>query len=162
TVLTLRGRDIDQACEVFVCGIAAKVTWKSHDEIEVVTPPVARDGIVDVRVVNRDDQASTLEKAFRYDAPMPPPTLLRLAPVSGTELGGLKVGLYGEDFADGVVVRFDGVEAEVRYRTGREIEVIAPKHAGPGKVTVDVTNPDGEKSALEEAFFYEPRPAPMI
>ena len=162
TRLTITGTDLDACCAVFVCGIAATVTWKSREEIEVVTPPVARDGLVDVRVVNQDDQAAVAEKAFRYDAPLAPCTLGAITPTQGSQVGGARVMLTGEDFAEGIKVRFGGVAAEARFITRKQIEAVSPAYAGAGAVAVEVENPDGVTSTLESAFTYEARPAPAI
>jgi hypothetical protein len=162
TRLVLRGAELDEGCEVFICGIAATVTWRSREEIEVATPAVARDGLVDLRLVNRDDQAHTLEKAFRYDAPMAPPALASVSPKQGSQAGGLKAAVLGDDFAEGAIVRFGGVAAAVTFKSRKELEVVTPVYAGSGEVTVEVVNPDGASSALEAAFVFEARPAPAI
>jgi hypothetical protein len=162
TRLSIRGRDFDESCAVFVCGLHAPVTWIHVGEIVAVTPAVARDGLVDVRVVNTDDQAATVPDAFRYDAPLPPPSLDKVSPATGLTTGGLKVAVLGDDFADGVRVRFGGVEAEVRFLTRRELEAVTPAYAVAGEVTVEVVNPDGVVATLEKAFAYEARPAPVI
>lgn len=162
TRLTLRGRDFDEKVAVFVCGLGARVIWRSPEELEVVTPPVARDGLVDLRVVNTDDQAHTLEKGFRYDAAQPPPVLAQVSPDKGSQLGGLKVAVLGDDFADGVKVRFGGVEAAVRFLTRKQLEVTVPARESAGEIAVEVVNPDGKVAALEAGFVYEARPAPAI
>ncbi len=162
TEIVLRGEDLDEGAAVYVCGIVAKVAFRSREELAVITPPVARDGVVDVRVVNLDDQAHTLEKAFRYLAPLPPPVLREVSPKRGSQAGGLAVALLGEDFADGVKVRFGGVPAAVRFLTGKELAVTTPAFSGYGEIAVEVVNPDGATSSLPEAFAYEARPAPEI
>ena len=162
TKLTVTGTDLDAKCAVFVCGIASRVTWKSRQEIVVETPQVARDGLVDIRVVNIDDQAATAEKAFRYDAPLLPCVLTALSPGKGSQVGGTKVTLVGDDFAEGVKVRFAGTLAESKFVTRKQIEAVAPAYAGSGDVPVEVENPDGVTSTLEKAFTYEARPAPSI
>lgn len=162
TKLTIRGTDLDRGCAVYVCGIASKVTWKGREEIEVVTPPVARDGLVDVRLVNEDDQAATLEKAFRYDAPLAPPALVSLTPARGSQVGGTKIALHGEDFAEGVIVRIAGAVAESKFVTRKQLEAVTPAYAGAGEVDVEVVNPDGVAATLEKGFTYEARPAPAI
>ena len=162
TRLTLRGRDFDPACAAYVCGSRAKVTFKGPGEIEVETPPVARDGLVDVRVVNPDDQAHTLAKAFRYDAALPPPVLREVSPTRGSQAGGLKVAILGDDFAEGVIVRFGDAPAAVRFLTRKELEATTPAYPHVGEVSVEVSNPDGAAAVLESAFVFEARPAPMI
>jgi len=162
TRLTVRGTDLDKGCHVYVCGIAAAVTWKSREEIEVVTPPVTRDGLVEVRIVNTDEQITALASAFRYDAPLPPPALGAVSPGSGSQVGGTRVTLFGDDFAEGAVVRFAGADAETRFVTRKQLEATAPAYAGSGEVAVEVVNPDGVSATLEAAFVYEARPAPTI
>ena len=162
TILTLRGRDFDVDCAAYVCGFRAKVTFKGPEEIEVETPPVARDGLVDVRIVNGDDQAHTLEKAFRYEAALPPPVLREVSPKKGSVAGGLKVAILGDDFVDGVVVRFGEVQAAVRFLTRKELEATTPTFPRAGEVAVEVVNPDGARAVLDEAFTFEARIAPVI
>jgi IPT/TIG domain len=162
TLLTLRGRDFDPGSAAYICGFPAKVTFKSPVEIEVETPPVARDGLVDVRVVNADDQAHTLEKAFRYEAQLPPPVLREVSPAKGSQAGGLKVAVLGDDFAEGVVVRFGEAQAAVRFLTRKELEATTPSYPRAGHVSVEVVNPDGAAAVLDGGFTFEERPAPMI
>src|SRR5262249_4314712 len=146
TEIVLKGHDFDQGATVLVCGIDAKVTSWSSEQLVVVTPAMARDGLVDVRVVNADDQAVTVEKAFRYVAQLPPPELREVSPRQGSQLGGLKVALLGESFADGVTVTFGGVPAAVQFLTGKELSVTTPAFPGYGGVAVEVKNPDGVTS----------------
>jgi hypothetical protein len=162
TELVVRGECFDEAAVAFVCGIAAKVAWRGPGEIVVTTPEVSRDGLVDVRVVNADDQAHTVEKVFLYVAPLPPPELRQVGPSRGSQLGGLQVALLGEHFAEGVTARFGGVPAAVRFLTGKELSATTPAFTGYGEVDVEVTNPDGASSLLPAAFTYEPKPAPEI
>ncbi len=162
SALALRGQGFDDGSAVYVCGIAAEVTSRSAEEIVVKAPAVARDGLVDVRVVNLDDQAHTLPNAFRYVAPLPPPELREVSPRQGSQLGGLAVAILGEGFADGVKVRFGGVPAQVRFLTGKELAATTPAFTGYGEVAVEVENPDGATSTLPEGFTYESRPAPEI
>lgn len=162
TVLTVRGRDFDEGAAIYICGIAAQVTRKSADELEVVTPPVSRDGLVELRVVNRDDQAHTAERVFRYEAPMAPPVLTSVSPNKGSQTGGLKVAILGDEFTDRTMVRFGAIPAAVKFLTKKELEAEAPPAQNPGEVAVEVVNPDGVTAVLEAAFTYEAKPAPTI
>ncbi|MFS8071544.1 MAG: IPT/TIG domain-containing protein, partial [Byssovorax sp.] len=160
--LTVRGRGFSEGCEVIVCGLPAAVELKSSTELEVTTPAVARDGLVDLRVQNRDGQIHLAEKVFRYVAPLPPPVLTTVSPAGGSVLGGLKVGLFGDDFHEGCTVRFGTLASPVRFLTRKQLEVVVPASPTDGAVAVEVTNPDGVTAAIESAFTYEPRPAPAI
>ena len=160
--LTVRGADFTEGCEVVVCGLPAAVELKSSSEIVVTTPAVARDGLVDIRVQNRDGQIHLAEKVFRYIAPLPPPVLTTVSPAGGSVLGGLKIGLFGDDFHEGCTVHFGVHPAQVRFLTRKQLEVVVPASPTAGAVEVVVTNPDGVTAAIESAFTYEARPAPAI
>ncbi len=162
TRLTVRGADFTEGCEVVVCGLPAAVELKSASEIVVTTPAVARDGLVDIRVQNRDGQIHLAEKVYRYIAPLPPPVLTTVSPAGGSVLGGLKIGLFGDDFHEGCTVRFGVHPAQVRFLTRKQLEVVVPASPTAGAVEVVVTNPDGVSAAIESAFTYEARPAPAI
>ena len=162
TRVSVRGLDFREGCVAFVCGVPVPVTFVGAEELQVTTPAVSRDGGADVRVVNPDDQAHTAERLFRYNAPLPPPSLAQVSPARGTQDGGLRVSLYGEDFAEPVRVRFGGLEAQATFLTRKEVAAISPARAGGGAVDVEVVNPDGAASALTGAFTYEDRPAPAI
>jgi IPT/TIG domain-containing protein len=161
-ILTVRGADFSEGCEVTICGLPASVEVKSSSELEVKTPAVARDGLVDLRVQNRDGQIHLAEKVFRYIAPLAPPVLTAVSPASGSVLGGLKVGLFGDDFHEECTARFGTIAAPVRFLTRKQLEVVVPASPTSGAVTVEITNPDGVTASLESAFTYEARPAPSI
>ncbi len=162
TEIVLRGHAFHAGAAVFVCGLPARASFRSPEELLVLTPAVTRDGPVDVRVVNPDDQACTVEKAFHYVARLPPPELREVSPARGSQAGGLSVAILGADFAEGAVVRFGAVPAVVRFLTHRELQVTTPASPVSGEVAVEVVNPDGESSRLDAAFTFEGRPAPEI
>ena len=161
-LLTVRGADFSDGCEVTICGLPAGVEVKSSEELAVKTPAVARDGLVDLRVQNRDGQIHLAEKVFRYIAPLPPPVLTTVSPAQGSVLGGLKIGLFGDDFHEECTARFGAIAAQVRFLTRKQLEVVVPASPAAGAVTVTVENPDGVTAELESAFTYEARPAPSI
>jgi hypothetical protein len=88
---------------------------------------------------------------------------VEVAPKGGAQAGGLEVRLFGEDFAEGATVRFGSVPASaVRFLTHKEMAATTPPYSGYGEIAVEVVNPDGAGSSLENAFTYEARPAPEI
>jgi hypothetical protein len=160
TLLTIRGSGFQEGCLVLVCGIQVKPVELGAEEILVKSPEVSRSGLCAIKIINPDDQAVTLEKAYRYDAPLEPPTLTTVSPNRGSAAGGLTVALIGENFTEQTVVRFGGNEAPVKFLTHKELSVTSPP--GAGLVPVEVVNPDGATAALYEAFTYEALPAPTI
>jgi len=163
TQVTLEGRYFDPGSTVYVCGIEAHARFESRERIEVTTPPLPRGGLVDIRIINPDDQACVAEKAFRYEQELTPPTVASIHPARGSQIGGLKVFVYGENFAEPCQVRFGGAPVEVvKFMTSKQLEVLTPAHGGAGTASVEVENPDGQSATLEAAFIYEAVPGPVI
>jgi hypothetical protein len=70
-----------------------------------------------------------------------------------SDLSGRKVVVTGTGFAQGAMVKFGGLPAQVTSTTNTTIEAITP--AGAGLVDVEVTNADGQKVTLAQAFTFD-------
>jgi hypothetical protein len=153
TVVTIQGKNFDEATVVKFGGLPALRTRQSSEVLIAVAPQHAP-GPVDVEVSN-GKQSVKEEKAFRYD--WESPAIAGLAPASGSSKGGMRIEIQGRNFQNGVVVRWDGVPITARFQTPEKISVVAP--AGKtGPVTVEVVNPDGKSIALPGAFIYKGLP----
>lgn len=84
---------------------------------------VNQNSIVNVRVVNTGSGASnTLTSAFQYGAPGGPVMFISAAgPNEGIYLGGTVTTIFGQGFAEPVVVEFGGVGQQEISVTGTEI-----------------------------------------
>jgi len=98
--------------------------------------------------------------------PTPPPvvvgpTVLSIAPATGSTAGGTEVTVSGVNFAAGATVIIGGVTAaNVRVVSSTSIlAVTGARQAGPAEVTVTV---DGRASTLSSAFTFVALPPPTI
>lgn len=76
-----------------------------------------------------------------------------VTPAQGESAGGTEVIVSGSGFAPGALVHFGCAPATAIALTSTTIKVRTPPHV-IDKVTVDVTNPDGTKATLKDAFEY--------
>ena len=88
TRLIITGKGFDSASTVYICGIPARAIGASETEMVIVTPAVPRDGYVNLRVVDAEDQAHVVERAFCYEAALAPPVITGVSPNRGSSQGG--------------------------------------------------------------------------
>ncbi len=162
TTLTLLGRDFLDGCRARIFETDVEVGFIAPDRVEVVSPKVAGGGPVDVVVTNPDGQTTKLARAFSYDTALRAPVLTAVSPSRGSQTGGMKLTLLGEDFAEGCRARFGGAPVEVQFLTNKEARAIAPASSVRGAVDVELENPDGQTARLENGFTFEDVPAPVI
>jgi hypothetical protein len=81
----------------------------------------------------------------------PRPTVMSVSPSSGPP--GTEVAIAGLYFRPGAIVTVGGVEAEVREVKGNRILAVVGPH-GPGRVSVEVENPDHGTGIRGWAFRY--------
>ncbi|MZQ74586.1 MAG: hypothetical protein GT589_00310, partial [Peptoclostridium sp.] len=87
------------------------------------------------------------------------PRVDAIAPAIGSSSGGDWVTITGDDFRDGLIVMFGGVQAaEVARVDYKTIKVKTPAHI-PGKADVKVENSDGEIAVLRGGFTFVSGPA---
>lgn len=95
------------------------------------------------------------ESIYTYDGPL----ITSISPTEGLISGGTEVVISGTGFDPAAVVKFGGVTA-TRVPHASMLIVTTPPHAA-GRVDVEVTNPDGSKGVLGNAYLYK-GPAPEI
>jgi hypothetical protein len=96
-----------------------------------------------------------LAGGFTYAAAAAPaPTVTGLTPNSGPTAGGTSVTISGTNFVSGAAVTIGGSAAtNVVVTNSTTITGVTPSHPAGG-VTVIVTNPDGQSSALTNGYTY--------
>ncbi|MGE3165737.1 MAG: IPT/TIG domain-containing protein, partial [Planctomycetota bacterium] len=153
TVVTLTGTAFTAATSVTFGGTpAASVTFVNATTLDATTPAHAP-GAVDVAVANANG-SDTLTAAFTFDAP---PTLVSIAPTSGSPLGGTVVTLTGTAFTAATSVTFGGTPAaSVTFVSATTLDATTPAHA-PGAVDVAVANANGSDT-LTAAFTFDAPP----
>ena len=171
TVVTLTGAFFQDGAQVYFGNkMASEVTFLSENGLEAQTP-LHEAALVDVTVLNPDGQITMLPQAFTF---VPPPVMLSVEPDSGSPLGGNDITISGADFFAGdnpsdmssVHICSDfaaelGCEkvlsANVSELTEETITFTAPQHL-PGFVDVGVVNPDGQKTFIGGAYYYNEPP----
>src|SRR5262249_30255717 len=123
--------------------------------------PAHPTGSVAVTVTNPDGQSGSVPDGFTY-VQAPAPTLLNVAPTSGSATGGTTLTLTGADFAPGATVTVGGLAATaVSVVSATAITALTPPHA-VGAVDVTVMNADGQSATLPNSFSYLPSPGPTL
>ncbi|MGH9858641.1 MAG: beta strand repeat-containing protein, partial [Candidatus Acidiferrales bacterium] len=92
----------------------------------------------------------------------PPPSVTGVSPNSGPASGGTMVTISGTNFHQQAQVLVGGLPpASFTVQNSSTIVATTAPHAA-GSVEVQVTNPDGQRGILLNAFTYDPIPAPFI
>ena len=138
---------------------ATYVSVTSSTTLTAVTP--AHSAGVQTVAVTTSGGTGTLASGFTYVVASPPPTLVSLAPSSGSILGGTVVTLSGSGFLSGTTtVTFGGVAASsVNVYDTATLTAVSPARSA-GAVTVAVTTAGGT-ATLAAAFTYQ-NPTPTI
>jgi alpha-tubulin suppressor-like RCC1 family protein len=139
TSVTITGAEFEEATEVkFGSAKATSFTVNSEGSITAVAP--AGKGIVDVTVTTPAGTSATgPTDNFYYE----PPTIKKLSPRKGPELGGTEVTITGLNFTGATAVKFDSTEAKsFKVNSATSITAVSPAHAG-GKVDVTVATSNG-------------------
>ncbi|HET6436422.1 MAG TPA: IPT/TIG domain-containing protein [Anaeromyxobacter sp.] len=86
----------------------------------------------------------------------PQPLVARVSPSAGPP--GTRVTIRGNNFLPGATVSLGGVEAAVERVTDTTVVATAGPHS-PGRVSVEVRNPNDARGVRGWAFTYLPPPA---
>ena len=149
TVVTIVGENFSDASVVKFGGVAAMRTRQSNEVLIAIAPQHSA-GTVEVEVSN-GRRGTTLGKAFTYA--VGGPVVARLEPDTGAPAGGSAVRIIGRNFQPDTRVIWDRRSLAARYISPDELMVTAPP--GPrGSIAIEVSNPDGERSVLEDAYHY--------
>ncbi len=143
TRLDITGVRFTEGCLVRIGDTDVDVTFESETHIAVTTPERASFGYVDVRVTNPDGKNEVRVHGFQYDIP-PLPEFVKPDTLG---LRGGSVRVFGEAFAEGIVVSVGGLPVPVVYKGEDCLEVNIPG-GDPGAVELTLTNPDGQSAVL--------------
>ena len=163
TSVTITGTGFASGASViFGTTAATNVVVVSSTSITADAPAHAA-GAVNVVVTNTDSQSGTLPSGYTYNSANPPPTVVSIAPTSGTTAGGTSVTITGTGFLAGANVTF-GTTAATSVR-GCQLHLNygdAPAHAA-GAVNVVVTNTDSQSGTLPSGYTYNSaNPPPTV
>ncbi len=146
TIVTITGTNLIGAAAGGVNGVtfdgiaATGISVVSGASITATTPGHATAGAVNV-VVTTPNGTATGTGVYTYVAP---PTVISIAPPTGSIAGGIPVTITGTDLIGATSVTFDGTPATgVSVVSGASITANTPGHATAGAVNVVVTTPNG-------------------
>ncbi|HEV2708505.1 MAG TPA: IPT/TIG domain-containing protein [Pyrinomonadaceae bacterium] len=172
TQLIITGQNFAPGCVAKFGGVEAQTTFVSSTQLNAVTPAAQTVGFVTVRVLNPgQSQAGILQNAFQYvSAPPPTPTppsplITGVSPSTGSLAGGTQVTITGQNFQQGCLVRFGGIDAQTTFIDSTRLNVITPAGQTAGAVNVRVVNPGQQAGIAQNAFTYvsaPPPPAPTL
>lgn len=153
TRVLISGIGFKAGATVTLDGAATDVEVVSSETILASTPPHAA-GTVDVVVTNPTGRPGTLSRGFTY-VEFPDgvrPVITSIVPDHGIASGGTYVRIFGTGLHAGSHLLLDGVaiitgihDSTIYFRT--------PAHA-PGRVDVEVSNPDGESVTFAGGFAF--------
>jgi hypothetical protein len=82
------------------------------------------------------------------------PTIERIVPSLGSTLGATRVTLEGRGFAPGAEVKVDGVTVASELEADDRLVLTTLPRNLPGRVDIDVVNPDGSRALVIQGFEY--------
>lgn len=136
----IAGTRFEPGVQLHIGATQAQVVSSSSTLIRAIVPPGSGQAVV--QVTNPHGPTARWQKPFSYSA-NPAPAILYFTPVSMLHAGRTVV-LYGQNFAPGATVDFDGVQAGSVWVVNSQW-IAATMPAGPGSALIRVTNPDGKQ-----------------
>jgi hypothetical protein len=144
TRVEISGMRFAEGCLVCIGDAEAETIFKSDTLVVAITPQRASFGFADVRVTNPDGKSEVRVHGFQYDVP-PLPEFVK--PDTLGVRGGV-VRVFGEAFAEGVIVTVGGMPVPV-VRKGEDCLELTVPAGEPGPVDITITNPDGQHAELK-------------
>ncbi|KZS45797.1 hypothetical protein AWU65_07675 [Paenibacillus glucanolyticus] len=164
TTVTISGTNIPNGTKVFFNEIEVPIQSVNATQVVVVTPEWAVPEKVNVGIQTTSGFSAVLQGAFEYlPLPKPPaPSINSISPASGLVTGGGIISINGSNFVNGLTFNFGQEKLSYTYANSSLIRVKAPAWALPGKVTIKITNPDGQSAEHIDAYEYLPLPGPSL
>ncbi|AKT38815.1 IPT/TIG domain-containing protein [Chondromyces crocatus] len=160
--ITITGEDLESGCVGRIGGQVATLTWRGSHTVDLIVPPAAQPGPVDVEIENLDGQIARAQGAFTYELPPAPPKLIEVRPDRGYLAGGQEIHLLGDNFDEATVVRIGEIRVAPRLLSRNELVIETPARTAPGVVAIELVDGNGVSVRREDGFVYVERPAPRI
>jgi hypothetical protein len=153
TRVLISGMGFKPGATVTLDGAATDVQVVSSETILASTPPHAV-GTVDVVVTNLNGRPGTLSRGYTYvESPGGVrPVITSIVPDHGIASGGTYVRISGAGLHAGTHLMLDGVPIKASIHDNT-IYFQTSAHA-PGRVDIEVSNPDGESVTLTGGFAF--------
>ena len=153
--ITILGNDFLPGVEVTVGGRPLTQLRVMDSLITGVVPP-GTEGEQDIEIVVSDFNYSSIIGTFFY-SPLSNVVVTRITPTNGKQAGGNIGSIAGSGFLPGARVTIGGNPATDVGVTTTLITITIPPGTEGAKDVV-VTNPDGQKDTLRDAYTYNPFP----
>ncbi|MFJ1269513.1 IPT/TIG domain-containing protein, partial [Legionella lytica] len=154
TSITITGTNFTPTTTVSVGGVSAtSVVVANATTLTALTPAYVSGSLTKDITINNGNSNATLSSSFTYIAPAP--TLVSIAPTSGTTGGGTSITLNGTGFTPGTTVTIGSVAAtNVSVVNSTTLTATTPAYVSGALVqSVSVNNGVGTASLLN-AFTY--------
>ena len=153
TRVVITGLRFADGCRVRIGDADAETTFESETTLVAVTPERSSFGFADVRVTNLNGKSEVRVHGFSYDIP-PLPEFVK-PDTLGVRGGTVRV--FGEAFAEGVIVTAGGLPVPVVFKGEDCLELTLPAgNAGP--IDLTITNPDGQYAELRGKLRFSEGP----
>ena len=159
--VSVYGRDFHAACAAELGGARAEVRFQSATHVDIVVPPAAAAGIVNLSILNPDGSSATLEGGFTYERVPAPPKLISITPDRGSTVGREIIRISGDNFTDTMRVRIGEVTSVAKLVGPKIVDVETPARSLPGLVAVELSDA-GVTIRSEDAFTYVSPSAPKL
>ncbi len=151
------GKNFTADTRIYFGATQVGATLIDSGRMKVITPAWDQPEIINVLADNSEFTAE-LEGAYSYveetEGGDYPPEFFLVLPDEGVESGGETVEILGENFVDGAVAFFDGLEAATTYVSPTKLTAVTPAHE-PGTVEVLVFNPSGQYTEPSAFFTFQ-------
>jgi len=162
TSVTITGSGFTGTTAVDFGTVSALFQVESDSTISAIAPAQLAAGRVDVTVTAAGGK-SPVAKAdrFVYMTPPPLPTVNRIAPATGSVVGGTTMTIFGKGFKGATAVHIGTVPVPFVVVSNRSITATSPAGKA-GIVHVTVTTPDGTSAtSISDEFTFD-TPAPVV
>lgn len=164
TTLLVGGNWFASDSVVYLDGQPAATTFLSARALKVTTPMHA-EGAVELRVEAAGQPTAISPTPFTF-VNSPDPSISDFNPRSGSETGGVIVGVSGSGFLAGAKVKFGadaenglgGIVAATAVNSENALDATAPAHA-PGTYAIVVELPSGQGAMASSTFTYTASPS---
>lgn len=140
--------------KVFIGGVEAEISSTTGKYVKISVPLISIPGTYDVTVQNEDGTTGTLSNGYTYNPvpPLPAPNITRLTVTSGTVGTATKVYADNIRYGDNFKVFVGGVQANIKSRAGKYVNIQIPNGLAPGTYSVTIENNDGMTGTMDGAF----------
>ncbi|UHA75717.1 IPT/TIG domain-containing protein [Paenibacillus sp. 481] len=160
----IEGENFTSGSKVFFNEKPLAASFLSAKQLRITAPAWANPEAINVKVVNPDGQEIIAAGGFEYvpPAPKPAPKISKIDPGVVPYTISTFVVINGENFNNQTTVKINDVKIAASFLSDKQLRIRTPLWSGVGKVTVSVTNPDGQSDSAVDGLEFILPPPPAI